>query len=396
MPQTLREILWETAEAVRMREATALDRLLASRGNRVVLFGSGTLGKRALNLLRGIGAQVLAFTDNNQTNWGTVIENVPVLSPQEAARLYSTSAVFFVTIWNDHHWYRDTLADLSALGCTSTSTYAPIFWRFPDTFLTLLLLNEPPHRVYEDSANVFRAETLWADEESLHIYRANIAWRAVGDAAELPGPPLLSTYFPEDLFRLRADDSLLDCGAFDGDTIRQLLSECPMGIANIYGVEADAVSFENLKNYIASLPFKIGKTIHPLECAVGKERCQLRFECSGSLTSKESDEGILVECFTIDELFKDKTISIIKMDIEGAEYGALLGARATLMRDQPILAICVYHTQNDIWRIPLLIHDMLPNHLCFLRAYEGDGFQTVFYAVPPDRLIQRSKSLSHG
>jgi hypothetical protein len=56
-------------------------------------------------------------------------------------------------------------------------------------------------------------------------------------------------------------------------------------------------------------------------------------------------------------------------------------------RDRPILAICVYHTQSDIWRIPLLAREMLPEHRFYLRAYEGDGFQTVFYAVPPERAL---------
>ena len=78
---------------------------------------------------------------------------------------------------------------------------------------------------------------------------------------------------------------------------------------------------------------------------------------------------------------------MIKMDIEGAEYDALLGARKVIERDKPILAICVYHTQNDIWRIPLLIREMLPEHKLYLRAYEGDGFQTVAFAVPPHRTL---------
>jgi hypothetical protein len=79
-------------------------------------------------------------------------------------------------------------------------------------------------------------------------------------------------------------------------------------------------------------------------------------------------------------------LTFIKMDIEGAEYDALLGAAKVIQRDRPILAICVYHTQSDIWRIPLLIHEMLPEHLLYLRAYEGDGFQTVMYAIPPERV----------
>ena len=108
----------------------------------------------------------------------------------------------------------------------------------------------------------------------------------------------------------------------------------------------------------------------------------MHFESDGTLISKASDRGSLVEVVPIDELFRETPLTFIKMDIEGAEYGALRGAAKVIQRDRPILAICVYHTQNDIWRIPLLVWEMLPEHKLYLRAYEGDGFQTVMYAVP--------------
>ena len=79
------------------------------------------------------------------------------------------------------------------------------------------------------------------------------------------------------------------------------------------------------------------------------------------------------------------------MDIEGAEYDALRGGRRVIERDSPILAICVYHTQADVWRIPLLLRSMNPSYHFYLRAYNGDGFQSVVYAVPPDRLLSDSE-----
>jgi FkbM family methyltransferase len=385
MLQPLQEVLQESVGEVLLREQTALEKILEARSRKAVLFGSGTLGRRALSLLQGVGADVLAFCDNNSAAWGSSIDGIPVLSPQEAAERHGKTAVFFVTIWNDRHWFSETKEQLTGLGCDCVSTYTPIFWKFPETFLTLLLLNEPPHRLYEDKANVLRAEALWADEESLRIYRANIAWRALGNASDLPGRPVSFTYFPQDIFLPQATDIYLDCGAFDGDTVKESLEFCPQGMKGIYAVEADSISFDKLTDFIHTLPEAIGSQIHALQIAIGEERCQLRFECNGSLTSKASEQGVLVECFTIDEIFKYKPVSIIKMDIEGAEYGALLGGREVIERDRPILAICVYHTQNDIWRIPLLVHELLPEHKLYLRSYEGDGFQTVLYAISPER-----------
>ena len=47
------------------------------------------------------------------------------------------------------------------------------------------------------------------------------------------------------------------------------------------------------------------------------------------------------------------------MDIEGAEYEALLGARGTISKYRPGLAISLYHRPADLWQIPLLINEML-------------------------------------
>lgn len=375
----------ESVEQVRERERTALDALLDQRKRRVVLMGAGTLGRRALLLLREIGADVVAFTDNNRSVWGSEIQNTPVVSPEEAASRYGNSALFLVTIWNDRHWFRESWEQMTNLGCTLVSSYAPLFWRFPDRFLQLVLLNDLPHKVYEDTQAVLDAEQLWEDDESLRIYRANIRWRALGDPLDLPGRPLQNTYFPQDLFRLNAKDAILDCGAYDGDTIRQALDSAGDSICSIDAIEADAISFARLKHFVETLPPELQQRIRLHPCALGEKRGQIRFECSGSVDSKASDTGVMVDVVPMDELLLDRRCTFVKMDIEGAELDTLRGGRKVIERDRPILAICVYHTQNDIWRIPLLVREMLPEHHLYLRGYEGDGFQTVLYAISPER-----------
>jgi hypothetical protein len=106
---------------------------------------------------------------------------------------------------------------------------------------------------------------------------------------------------------------------------------------------------------------------------------------TGSITAKAEGAGVDVACIPIDELFADTQVTFMKMDIEGAEFDALRGAAAVIRRDQPILAICVYHTQADVWRVPLLLRSLNPSYAFYLRAYDGDGLQSVVYAVPPRR-----------
>jgi FkbM family methyltransferase len=386
----LREILTESVESVKEREASALDRILGAHQNRVVIFGCGTLGKRAIDLLREIGVNPLALCDSNPRLWGTKLYDLPILSPSDAAAQFGKNAVFFVTIWNDFHWYSQTFKKITLLGCTSVSSYAPIFWRFGSRFMDLRLLNEPAHRLYEQLDNVLEAERLWADEESLISYRANILWRAQGDPSFLPYPAPQNTYFPRDIFKLSPDEVVVDCGAFDGDSLRLLLSVVP-DFRGFYAVEADSVSLLKLKSYIGTLQPDLAAKVHQLDCAVGAERCTLQFVMSGAATSKIEEAGVDVPCIPLDELFTDIPITLIKMDIEGAEFDALRGGAEVIQRDSPILAICVYHTQADVWRIPLLIRSVNPSYKFFLRAYDGDGFQSVVYAVPPNRLLSESE-----
>ena len=391
---SLQNLLDEPIASVKQREASTLLRLLAAHQNRIVLFGCGGLGRSAIAKLRSLAIEPLCLCDNNQSLWGKHFENLPVLSVPEAAARYGHDALFLIAVWNPHHWYGETAAQLRAAGARSLSTYAPIFWRFPHDFLQVYLLNDLPNKVYEAKSDILEAEKLWADQQSLQIYRANILWRALGTLDAMPARPPENSYFPQDIFTLIPNECVIDCGAFDGDTIRQVLDRYAADFSAIYSLEGDAVSFDKMTAFIATLPQPTKARIHLLHAAVGGTRTVVRFTSDGGTGSKMNDEqnpGIDVQCYPLDDLALDGPVTFLKMDIEGAEYDSLLGATRIIARDRPLLAICVYHLQHDLWRIPLLVHSMLPEHRLFLRAYEGDGFQTVLYAVPPSRSLPEAE-----
>lgn len=50
---------------------------------------------------------------------------------------------------------------------------------------------------------------------------------------------------------------------------------------------------------------------------------------------------------TLDKLLEDIAIDFIKMDIEGNEHKALLGAERLIKKNMPKLAVCTYHRSND-------------------------------------------------
>ena len=386
MKQSLKEMLSEQVESVKYRERHALESLLASRNSRVVLFGSGGLGKRALMQLRGIGIEPLALSDNKKSLWGTEFGGLMILAPTEAAAQFGTNASFIITIWNEFHYFNETAEQLRSLGCSQVIPYTYLHWRFPEEFLPCLL-NDLPHKVYEDQGSVLAAEKLWEDSQSHDIFCANIRFRAMGEPQDLPPRPVENTYLPLDILRPNESERFLDCGATGGEMTQEVLRKYGSNFSEFHAIEADQISLRKLESYFDQQPRYIREKLKLYNCAVGGKRGVVRFSNTGETGSKISDDGVAVDCFPIDELFANTSLTYLKMDIEGAEYDTLLGGRMVIQRDKPVLAICVYHTQNDIWRIPLLVHEMLPEHKLYLRAYEGDGFQTVLYAVPPERVL---------
>ncbi len=387
LEETLKEILSEPVSSVQERERNGLHQLLAKRSGRCVIFGAGNMGRRALAALRSVGVHALAVSDNNPDLWGSSVDGLAVVPPEIAAERFGQNAHFFIAIRNENHWYRETFDQLSALGCSHLSSADPIAWRFPETFPSFLLY-DLPHKLYRQAERVRRGGEVWADEASRAEYLSQIKLRARGDAYGLSQPAIEESYFPEDIFEVLPEDTFLDCGAFDGDTIRSFI-ERNAAFGRIEAVEADSRSFARLAEYVATLEPALHNKIRLHQCAIGSHKGAVRFENTGLVDSKLSNHGaFLVDMVPIDVMFSSKLVSIIKMDIEGGEFDALLGATQVIRRDQPILAICVYHSQEDLWRLPLLMRAMYPEYRMYLRSYCGDGIQTVAYAVPPGRVLR--------
>jgi FkbM family methyltransferase len=381
----LDRLLREPLGSVRERENSSFDKLLAKCGNRLVLFGAGNLGRKVLQCLRSIRVEPLAFADNNQAKWGSSVDAVPILSPKDAAARYGSSALFLISIWSLGHFYRDSRAQLEGLGCTHIQSTASVRWKFADKLLPDFC-QDLPHKLYEQAAEVRKAASLWQDDFSRQEYLNHVRWRALGDQNAL-GPPVdEKQYFPDSLYRTDDREVFVDCGAYIGDTAEELVRR-NAAFSRIVAIEADPANFARLTKWIATLDAPVASRINPLNIAVGAKRGNLRFQASGNDGARLAADGnVVVECVPIDQLAPAIAPTFIKMDIEGAELDALEGARRTIQRHRPLLAVCVYHKQDDLWRIPLFINAMVEDYRFFLRPHEADGKELVCYAIAANRL----------
>jgi hypothetical protein len=115
----------------------------------------------------------------------------------------------------------------------------------------------------------------------------------------------------------------------------------------------------------------------------------MHFNASGTAGSHLSSEGATqaVECRCLDTLLDGRTPTLVKMDIEGAEPDALRGAFEVIRRARPILAVCAYHKSEHLWTLPQIMKAALPDYRISLRRYAEECWETVYYAVPPERAV---------
>jgi len=73
-------------------------------------------------------------------------------------------------------------------------------------------------------------------------------------------------------------------------------------------------------------------------------------------------------------------IDFIKMDIEGAELNALIGAQETIKRFGPKLAVTVYHKQEDLCTIPHFLKMLRPDYELYLDHFTPTMEETVLFA----------------
>ena len=345
----------------------------------LVLFGTGALGRLALAKLRQLDQQPVAFADNNAALRGKEVEGVPVFTPQEAHAQYP-DALFVVTIYTN----TPVLAQLAQLRVPAI-TYAELAWCYPEVMLPHVAL-DLPSKIFTSRSEVRAGLQLWADDASREEFVGQIAWRSTLDPAVLPAPePAAETYFAPELIKPTGDEVFVDCGSFDGDTLRAFLQRCGGEFRKAIAVEPDPHNRARIAEWLEKLSRDRSEKIEIVPFAAGERRETLTFDATGTVTSSVGAGTSTVEAAPLDELLRDCPPTFVKMDIEGAEPSALRGAAGLIGRHSPVLAVCLYHAQEHLWELPQLIHRLNPDYDLFLRRYSDECWELICYAIPRHR-----------
>jgi len=359
---------------------------LARGASAAVIFGSGALGRILLTAARASGVSVAAFADNKASLQGTDVDGVPVLSPADAVAQFDDRAYFLIGVFNS----AAPMRQLRELGAQRIVPYPAFYWKYVSTIPWAPGI-ELPSRIVASAAAIRDGYMCLHDEKSREEFAAQIAWRCTLDYARLPPPDAgADIYYSPELVKLTDDEVMVDCGAFDGDSIRLFAAQTGGRFQQVYACEPDAKNRRTLATYIESLPSDERARFTVLPYAVGAKNGVVHFDTSGTAGSHMTADTTTdaIDCRTLDTLMDDAKPSFIKMDIEGAEPEALAGATATLRRCRPILAVCAYHVSEHLWTLPSIIQAAVPDYRISLRRYAEECWETVYYAIPPERAIQ--------
>jgi FkbM family methyltransferase len=185
-------------------------------------------------------------------------------------------------------------------------------------------------------------------------------------------------YFEDGLIHLDEHEIFADCGMYTGDTAEIFIKLTKGKYTKYYGFEPD----ENNYNKAVKLLSKFDNTILSQK-ALWECDTMLSFAQGLQGSSKVADNADkFVEAVSLDSFFQDElSPTIVKMDIEGAEKEALLGARQIISQKKPQLAICVYHKPDDVYSLAQIAKNYCDEYRLYLRHYSNHTGETVMYAV---------------
>lgn len=229
--------------------------------------------------------------------------------------------------------------------------------------------------IAENEAKFDKAYSLLADEESRKTYMDILNFKVSGKIEYLLSSFCDKDKVYSDILKLKNDEKIIDLGAYDGDTIREFTKATNGKYRHITALEPDSKSYKKLIKNTDGMP-----NITALNMGAWSKKDTLIFSADAGRNSKLSSEGTSIEVTDVDSLNLAPTF--IKMDIEGSEMRALEGAEKTIKTYTPKLYVCAYHRNEDLFALPLKIHELNDSYKIYFRHSKYiPAWESNFYCV---------------
>jgi FkbM family methyltransferase len=355
----------------------------------IYIFGAGIQGQIFLQVFQSLGLPVSGFIDD-YANTNSQID-VPIF---RVANINTKCATVYISVGLISSKIK---AHLLSQGFENVFDFTQSVQMHPAIIQamkvhSLWYSDKPEDTLNRDGIALFRA--LLSDEKSQRLLDQIVAFRTDFEAEDYIIPDTNTQYFPHDIDIFASIDEVrfVDAGAFNGDTVTSLIQACtqrhiPFEYAACF--EPDHKNLKALKSKVAALHYNDAPPhVFVYPTGVWHRSEVLQFSAGQSASShvsigpKTGSSSQSIFGLSIDDCLFNAAPNFIKMDIEGAERNALIGAKQSITTYRPVLAICLYHRPRDLWEIPLFIHELVQDYDMHLRVYGDMLLETVLYCLP--------------
>ncbi len=360
-----------------IHETQTVWQLLTQTHKPIVLYG---MGDGALKILRVCKEYDIAVSDIFASDGfvrGHSFEGYRVKTLSEIQALYPDFIILVAFAVHDEPMMR-RLYELS----TRYELYVPDVPVAGEGLFTL-------DYAHEHEAELERVYGLLADEQSRLVFSSVLNYKISGKTSYLKACTTEKDEAYRALIKPRQDEYYVDLGAYDGDTIRELLSYTGGEFERITAFEPDAKNYKKLLNKLAeSLPEQDFQRVLALNIGAHNEKTTLYFEGRAGRNSAlaqnaQAKHVMPVSVNSVDAILNGGKATLIKLDVEGAEHPALLGCADTIRRCAPRLIVSAYHRNEDLFDLPLLVHALNPEYRLYLRHHPYiPAWDTNLYALP--------------
>ncbi len=340
---------------------TDLWRYLQKAGRPIVMYGMGNGADKIINVLSCYGVEVSDFFASDGFVRGHQFHGKTVLSYSAMKEKYAGLDPIVLLS------FASSLPDVMELFkkvSTEFELYAPDVPVFGETLFTIEFFEK-------NRARFERVYKFFEDEESQRIYLNTIRYKLTGDIRFLWQAESDKDEVYRDILRCEEIRSYVDLGAYNGDTLREML-HYNQKLNRATALEPDARNFRKLCEWSQTVD---NVQIECINKGAWCEEAVLAFDASGNRNAGIVSKGNIVTkvkevpVTTVDAVLGGVAVDYIKYDVEGSEREALLGSAETIRACAPKLLVSLYHRSEDLFLLPELVRELYPDYSLYLRRF---------------------------
>ena len=333
---------------------------IKSAGKPICMYGMGNGADKIIRVLDSIGVTVDDFFASDGFVRGHSFHGKTVLSYSEIKEKYGAENIIILISFGSS--LPNVLSLFKSVN-DECETYAPDVPVCDIELFTYEFFNKNKEKIE-------KVYSLLADDTSKKIYENVINYKLSGNIdylfkAETDKDETYSLLCAEKF------EYVADLGAYNGDTVREILEYSP-NVKAITAFEPDRRNFKKLSQYCESIQDRIA--INALNAAAWSSDTTLLFGGEGNRNSgvfapSKTAKTVEVDARSLDSALSGSRVDYIKYDVEGAEREAIEGSLDTILSYRPALLVSAYHKSEDIFSLPLQIHELRPDYKLYYRRY---------------------------